>query len=237
MYIESVCEERKKMNQKKLVGDEAATFVEDNMTVGLGTGSTAEYMVKAVAKRVKEEGLQLTCVSTSTVTEKLAKDLGLNVKDLAEVDAIDLTIDGADEISPTYQGIKGGGGALLFEKIVATNSKRNIWIADASKLVETLGAFPLPVEVVSFGSEHLFATFEAKGYQPSYRLDEEGNKFKTDAGHFIIDLHLEKIEDPKKLAQALKNEVGVVEHGLFIDIVDQVIVGQDDGNTEILHAN
>src|SRR5699024_4934424 len=103
MYIESVCEERKKMNQKKLVGDEAATFVEDNMTVGLGTGSTAEYMVKAVAKRVKEEGLQLTCVSTSTVTEKLAKDLGLNVKDLAEVDAIDLTIDGADEISPTYQ--------------------------------------------------------------------------------------------------------------------------------------
>ncbi len=224
------------MNQKKLVGDEAATFVEDNMTVGLGTGSTAEYMVKAVAKRVKEEGLQLTCVSTSTVTEKLAKDLGLNVKNLAEVGTIDLTIDGADEISPDYQGIKGGGGALLFEKIVATNSKKNIWIADATKLVDTLGAFPLPVEVVPFGSEHLFATFSKKGYQPSYRLDAEGNKFKTDAGHFIIDLHLEKIEEPKKLAQALKNEVGVVEHGLFIDIVDQVIVSNEDGEIEIFHA-
>ena len=102
-----------KMDQKKLVGDKAATFVEDNMTVGLGTGSTAKYMVEAVAKRVKEEGLNLTCVSTSTVTEKQAKKLGLNVKTLAEVGEIDLTIDGADEISPDFQGIKGGGGALI----------------------------------------------------------------------------------------------------------------------------
>ena len=224
------------MEQKKLVGDKAAMFVEDQMTVGLGTGSTAEYMVKAVAKRVEEEGLNITCVATSIVTEKLAKDLGLNVKDLAEVAEIDLTIDGADEISPAYQGIKGGGGALLFEKIVAINSKKNIWIADTTKLVDTLGAFPLPVEVVSFGSEHLFAAFEAKGYQPAYRLDTDGNKFETDAGNLIIDLHLEKIEEPKKLAQELKNEVGVVEHGLFINIVDQAIVGHDDGEIEIFHA-
>lgn len=224
------------MDQKKLVGDKAATFVEDNMTVGLGTGSTAKYMVKAVAKRVEEEGLNLTCVSTSTVTEKQAKKLGLNVKNLAEVGKIDLTIDGADEISPDFQGIKGGGGALLFEKIVAVNSKKNIWIVDESKLVDTLGAFPLPVEVVTLGSEHLFANFERQGYQPTYRLDENQNKFKTDAGNLIIDLHLEKIKDPKELAQTLKNEVGVVEHGLFIDIVDQIIVGDDEGNIQIMNV-
>lgn len=223
------------MNQKKLVGDKAATYVEDHMTVGLGTGSTAEYMVEAVAKRVKEEGLNLTCVSTSSVTEKQAKDLGLTVKDLAEVDEIDLTIDGADEISPAFQGIKGGGGALLFEKIVATNSKKNIWIADDSKMVDTLGEFPLPVEVVTLGSEHLFKKFEQKGYKPEYRIDKD-EKFKTDAGNIIIDLHLGTIKDPKNLAQELSQMVGVVEHGLFIDVVDQVIVGNAAGETEVLRA-
>jgi ribose 5-phosphate isomerase A len=223
------------MNQKKLVGDKAATYVEDNMVLGLGTGSTAEYMVEAVAKRVQEEGLNLTCVSTSSVTEKQAKGLGLNVKDLAEVDEIDLTIDGADEISPDFQGIKGGGGALLFEKIVATNSQKNLWIVDESKMVETLGKFPLPVEVVTLGSEHLFKAFKQKGYKPEYRMDKD-EKFKTDAGNLIIDLHLGTIEDPKKFAQALNETVGVVEHGLFIDIVDQVIVGNAAGETETLHV-
>lgn len=224
------------MNEKKLVGDKAATFVEDNMVVGLGTGSTAAYMVEAVAKRVKEEGLNLTCVSTSIATRKQATELGLNVVDLAEVDEIDLTIDGADEISPDFQGIKGGGGALLFEKIVATNSKKNIWIVGDSKLVDQLGAFPLPVEVVKFGSEHLFTTFEEKGYKPAYRMADDETKFVTDAEHYIIDLHLETIENPKALAKELKNEIGVVEHGLFIDIVNQVIVSNDQGEIEIIEA-
>lgn len=225
-----------KMNQKKLVGDKAATFIEDNMIVGLGTGSTAAYMVEAVAKRAKDEGLNLTCVSTSIATRKQATELGLNVVDLAEVGEIDLTIDGADEISPDFQGIKGGGGALLFEKIVATNSKKNIWIVDESKLVEQLGAFPLPVEVVKFGSEHLFSMFKEQGYKPKYRMTDENEKFETDADHYIIDLHLEKIEDPKALAKELNNEVGVVEHGLFIDIVNHVIVGNDQGEIESLEA-
>lgn len=224
------------MNQKKLVGDKAATFIEDNMTVGLGTGSTAAYMVEAVAKRAKEEGLNLTCVSTSIATRKQATALGLNVVDLAEVDEIDLTIDGADEISPDFQGIKGGGGAHLFEKIVATNSKKNIWIVDDSKLVEQLGAFPLPVEVVKFGSEHLFTTFKERGYNPQYRMTDENTTFETDADNYIIDLHLEKISDPKALAKELKNEVGVVEHGLFIDIVNQVIVGNDQAEIKIIEA-
>ncbi|HIZ71880.1 MAG TPA: ribose-5-phosphate isomerase RpiA [Candidatus Atopostipes pullistercoris] len=221
------------MNQKQLVGEKAATFVEDGMVVGLGTGSTAVYMVQALAERVKNEKLSIVCVSTSKATEKLALSLGLNMKPLAEVNKIDLTIDGADEISPDFHGIKGGGGALLYEKIVATNSKKNLWIVDDSKLVNTLGKFPLPVEVVPFGCEHLFEKFKEKGYRPEYRKDEEGAKFITDSDHFIIDLYLEKIEDPKAFANELKNEVGVVEHGLFIDIVDQVIAGTPDGKIEI----
>lgn len=224
------------MNQKKLVGDKAATFVEDKMVVGLGTGSTAVYMVKAVAKRVKEEGLHLTCVSTSHATRELATELGLNVVDLSEVDAIDLTIDGADEVSTDFQGIKGGGGAHLFEKIVAENSNKNIWIVDESKEVEVLGAFPLPVEVVPFGHELLFRIFEEKGYSPELRMHDAGKPFETDSDNFIIDLHLEQIAEPKALAQELKMLTGVVEHGLFIDIVDQVIIGNDQGEVEIRTA-
>lgn len=224
------------MNQKKLVGDKAATFVEDNMVLGLGTGSTAVYMVKAVAKRAKEEGLNLTCVSTSIATRKLATDLGLNVVDLSGVDSIDLTIDGADEVSKDFQGIKGGGGAHLFEKIVAENSKKNIWIVDESKDVEVLGAFPLPVEVVPFGYEFLLQKFKEKGYEPVLRVTESGQIFETDSGNYILDLHLEKIENPKSLAQELKAQTGVVEHGLFIDIVDQVILSNDQGVIEIRTA-
>ena len=224
------------MNQKKLVGDKAATFVEDNMVLGLGTGSTAVYMVKAVAKRAKEEGLNLTCVSTSIATRKLANDLGLNVVDLSEVDSIDLTIDGADEVSKDFQGIKGGGGAHLFEKIVAENSKENIWIVDESKDVEVLGAFPLPVEVVPFGYELLLQKFKEKGYEPVLRVTESGQIFETDSGNYILDLHLEKIENPKSLAQELKVQTGVVEHGLFIDIVDQVILSNEQGEIEIRTA-
>ncbi len=224
------------MNQKKLVGDKAATFVENNMVLGLGTGSTAVYMVKAVAKRAKEEGLNLTCVSTSIATRKLATDLGLNVVDLSEVDSIDLTIDGADEVSKDFQGIKGGGGAHLFEKIVAENSKKNIWIVDESKDVEVLGAFPLPVEVVPFGYELLLQKFKEKGYEPVLRVTESGQIFETDSGNYILDLHLEKIENPKSLAQELKAQTGVVEHGLFIDIVDQVILSNEQGEIEIRTA-
>lgn len=224
------------MNQKKLVGDKAATFVEDNMVLGLGTGSTAEYMVKAVAKRAKEEGLNLTCVSTSLATRELATELGLTVVDLAEVDTIDLTIDGADEVSQDFQGLKGGGGAHLYEKIVAENSKKNIWIVDESKDVELLGAFPLPVEVVPFGHELLIKTFKAKGYAPVLRVNEAGKPFETDSKNYVIDLHLEKIEDPKPLAQELKMQTGVVEHGLFIDVVDQVIFGTEQGEVEIRTA-
>ncbi|MDT2596119.1 ribose-5-phosphate isomerase RpiA [Enterococcus dongliensis] len=217
------------MNLKELVGIEAAKFVKDGMTVGLGTGSTAYYLVKELGRRVNEEGLKITGVVTSSKTEEQAKELGIPLKAIDEVDSVDLTIDGADEISADFQGIKGGGAALLFEKVVATYSKDCIWIVDESKMVDKLGKFPLPVEVVPFGGHNLFRLFEAKGYRPTWRKTEADELLTTDGGHYIIDLHLEVIEDPRALAKELDDYVGVVEHGLFIDMISRAIVGTPEG--------
>lgn len=217
------------MNLKEMVGYKAAEFVKDGMTVGLGTGSTAYYMVEAIGKRVKEDGLQIVGVTTSFKTADHARALGIPLKDIDEVEKIDLTIDGADEISSQYQGIKGGGAAHLFEKIVANLSDKNIWIVDESKLVDQLGAFPLPIEVVHFGSGQLFKLFEKKGYKPTWRNDEEGEQLVTDSGNLIIDLNMGLIEEPIKLAKWLDSLTGVVEHGLFLNCVNTVIVGTSEG--------
>lgn len=217
------------MNIKQMVGYKAAEFVKDGMIVGLGTGSTAYYMVEAVGKRVKEEGLQIVGVTTSFRTADHAREWGIPLKDIDDVDHIDVTIDGADEISSEYQGIKGGGAAHLFEKVVANLSDQNIWIVDESKLVEQLGAFPLPVEVVHFGAGQVFRLFEKSGYKPSWRMDEDGERLVTDSGNLIIDLHMGVIEEPKRLATWLDSITGVVEHGLFLDCVDRVIVGSEQG--------
>lgn len=218
-----------KMNLKKMVGVEAAKFVKDGMIVGLGTGSTAFYMVEEVGRRVNEEGLKITGVTTSNATREQAAALGIPLKSVDEVSHIDLTIDGADEVDSQFSGIKGGGAALLFEKIVATYSKDCIWIVDQSKMVETLGAFPLPVEVVPYGHQQLLRIFEEKGYQPTLRKNEDGSTLVTDGGHHIIDLHLGKIPDVKSLAHELDETVGVVEHGLFIGFTSRVIVGYPEG--------
>lgn len=222
------------MNVKQLVGEKAAEYVKDGMVVGLGTGSTAYYMVEAIGRKVSE-GLDITGVTTSNRTQEQAEKLGIPLKSVDEVDTIDLTIDGADEISDTYQGIKGGGAAHLFEKIVADNSKRVIWIVDDSKMVEDLGAFPLPVEVVPYGSQQLFRLFEKKGYRPSFRKDSQDQYYVTDAGHYIIDLHMQKIEHPHELADWLDSLTGMVEHGLFLDRVNTIIVGSETG-VEIIEA-
>lgn len=223
------------MNLKELVGIEAAKYVKNGMIVGLGTGSTAYYLVKELGRRVKEEGLQITGVVTSSKTEQQAKELGIPLKAIDDVESVDLTIDGADEISADFQGIKGGGAALLFEKVVATYSKDCIWIVDESKMVNKLGNFPLPVEVVPFGSHNVFRLFESKGYKPTWRMNEANELLTTDGGHHIIDLNLEVIEDPRKLAAELDTCVGVVEHGLFIDMISRVIVGTSEG-PKILEA-
>lgn len=217
------------MNLKELVGIEATKFVKDGMTVGLGTGSTAYYLVKELGRRVNEEGLKITGVVTSSKTEQQAKELGIPLKAIDDVESVDLTIDGADEISDDFQGIKGGGAALLFEKVVATYSKDCIWIVDESKMVNKLGNFPLPVEVVPFGSHNVFRLFESKGYKPTWRMTDSNELLTTDGGHYIIDLHLEVIEDPHALAAELDKCVGVVEHGLFIDMISRVIVGTPEG--------
>ncbi|WP_028273655.1 ribose-5-phosphate isomerase RpiA [Atopococcus tabaci] len=217
------------MELKKMVGYKAAEFVEEGMVVGLGTGSTAYYMVEALGKRIKEEGLTITGVTTSSRTSEHAQSVGIPLKDIDEVEKIDVTIDGADEISADYQGIKGGGGALLFEKIVASYSDKVIWIVDESKLVDKLGAFPLPVEVVSFGSGQLLRLFEKKGYRPTLRTDEDGQTYQTDSGNYIIDLEMNEITNPHQLGEWLDGLTGVVEHGLFLDCVHTVIVGYEDG--------
>lgn len=217
------------MNLKQLVGIKAAEFVEDGMIVGLGTGSTAYYMVEEIGRRMREEGLKITGVTTSSGTKAQAESLGIPLKSIDEVPVVDLTIDGADEISADFQGIKGGGAALLFEKIVASYSKQTIWIVDGSKMVDQLGRFPLPVEVIPYGSQQLMRLFKEKNYQPVLRQTETGETVVTDSGHYIIDLHLERIDDPEKLATYLDQLVGVVEHGLFLNMVSKVVVASENG--------
>lgn len=217
------------MNLKQMAGIEAAKYVENGMIVGLGTGSTAKFMVDEIGRRIKEEGLSIVGVTTSKETERQALELGIPLKGIDDVPYVDLTIDGADEISEDFQGIKGGGAALLFEKIVATYSKKCIWIVDDSKLVKKLGKFPLPVEVVPYGSQQLIRLFEEKGYAPVLRTTSIGDTLVTDGGHYIIDLHLKEITDPIALGAYLDQLVGVVEHGLFLTIVSTVIVGGESG--------
>ena len=226
------------MNQnelKQLVGQKAVEFIKDNMTVGLGTGSTVKYMVDALGERVKNENLHIVGVPTSNRTAKQARDLGITVKSVDEVDHIDLTIDGADEISADFQGIKGGGAAHLFEKIVATNSNKVMWIVDESKMVDKLGKFPLPLEVIPYGSKQLFKKLAKKGLNPQFRLDENGQHVLTDSKNYVIDLHLGEIDHPHELADYLIKQVGIVEQGLFLDMVNTVIVGRQDG-PEVLQA-
>ena len=213
---------------KKAAGIKAAEYVTDGMVVGLGTGSTAYYFVEEIGRRVKEENLNVLCVTTSSQTTKQAESLGIPLTSIDKVDAIDVTVDGADEVDQAFNGIKGGGGALLMEKIVAVPTQNYIWVVDESKLVAKLGAFKLPVEVVQYGAEKLCRYFDSVGYKPSFR-EKDGQRFVTDMGNFIIDLDLGVIEDPYTFAHMLKSMVGVVEHGLFNQMVDKVVVAGQAG--------
>lgn len=217
------------MELKQLVGIKAAEYIKDGMIVGLGTGSTAYYFVEEIGRRMKEENLDIIGVTTSIRTQEQAEGLGIPLKSVDEVSHIDITVDGADEISDDFQGIKGGGGAHLYEKIVAEHSEQIIWIVDDSKMVEKLGAFPLPVEVVKYGSQQVFHRLEAKGYKPEFRKNEAGSLYQTDEENYIIDLHLGVIEDPIALGTELDQMVGVVEHGLFLNRVNLVLIGTAEG--------
>lgn len=217
----------------------AVDLIEDGMKLGLGTGSTAAWMVRALAERVRDENLRLTCVPTSSRTADLGRELGLKIVTLDEAGWLDLTIDGTDEFDADLNLIKGGGGALLMEKIVATASDRMVVITDASKEVKTLGAFPLPVEVVPFGwqasrmlIEELLSAMDVMGTQATLRMNGS-RPYVTDEGNHILDLSLGRIGNPRQVAMALNQVPGVVENGLFIDICDAVVIGFGDGRVEM----
>ncbi|MCH5461656.1 ribose-5-phosphate isomerase RpiA [Lactobacillus sp. LC28-10] len=213
---------------KKIAGYKAAELVEDGMTVGLGTGSTVRYLLDALGERIKKDGVHFTGVPTSNRTAEYGRNLGMEIKSLDDVDTIDITIDGADEVDPQINGIKGGGGAQTWEKLVATNSKECAWIVDESKVVDQLGKFPLPVEVLEYGHHQLVNRLADLGYKPEVR-QKDGKLFRTDEGNIIVDLHLGKIAAPYDLADELSNMTGVVEHGLFLDMTKTVVIGTQDG--------
>lgn len=213
----------------------AVALVEDGMKLGLGTGSTASVMVEVLAERVRAEGLSLRCAATSKATAELAERLGLKVESLDQIGWLDLTIDGADEVDPDLHLIKGGGGAHLREKVVAAASDRMVVIADPGKVVDQLGMFPLPVEVLQFGFEAsrkliraALDQLELGGHDVMQRL-RGSDAWVTDEGNFILDLHLKAIPDAPALARALSAIPGVVEHGLFLGMCDLAIIGKPDG--------
>ncbi|CAH0347099.1 ribose-5-phosphate isomerase RpiA [Bacillus sp. CECT 9360] len=211
---------------KKIAGEKAADFVQDGMIIGLGTGSTVYWTIKKIAERIKG-GLRVKGIPSSSNTERWAIEFGIPLTDFSEVQNLDLTIDGADEIDPNFNLIKGGGGALLREKIVSISSKELIIVADDSKIVSQLGNFPLPVEVVPFGWEITAQKIAQLGCSPALRMKDD-RIFSTDNGNYILDCTFESIPDPEMTHNHLKLIVGVVETGLFIGMADKVIIGESN---------
>lgn len=215
-------------------------FINPNKVFGLGTGSTVNYLIKEIHEAYVSKGQSITAVSTSEETTNLARRLGMNIIDLDQVDELDVVIDGADEVDPKNNLIKGGGGALLMEKIVASHSKQFIVIVDDSKIVSKLGKFPLPIEIVRFGSEKTKSSVEKLlsrlGYQKPkvYFRGASPGKYVTDQQNYILDLHLNEIEDVRQMYQGLIGIVGVVEVGLFIDMAAKIIIGDTDGSCKVI---
>lgn len=221
------------MNPKEVAGREAAELVKDGMKVGLGTGSTAYFAIVAIGEKVKA-GMQISATATSRQTEVLAEEHGIPLLSLADIGRLDLTIDGADEITPELYLTKGGGGALLREKMVALQSEQVIIIGGAGKKVDKLGAFPLPIEVVPFGHEITKGKLQAINLNPVLRQHEDGSIYVTDNQNYIYDCHVGVIDDPVQLDQQVKLLTGVVETGLFLGIASQAIIGYEDGTTRVL---
>lgn len=228
---------------KRAAAEEAVKMVKDGMRLGLGTGSTAAWFIELLAERIKRDNLNITGTATSERSAKQASRLGIKLVTLDEAGWLDLTVDGADEFDKDLNLIKGGGGALLQEKIVATASDRVVILTDASKQVEHLGAFPLPVEVEPFGwqttkaiIEDMLEGMDVDGRLAQLRLNKDA-PYMTDCGHYIIDLHLKRIGDIEEMADNLNRIAGVVDNGLFIDIADEVIVGHEDGTADVIVLN
>ncbi len=216
---------------KEVSGTYAANLVQEGMAVGLGTGSTAKFAILRLGERVKE-GLNIVAIPTSEASAQLAKELGIKLVSFGEVTHLDITIDGADEIDPNFYMLKGGGGALLREKIVASITKRQICIVDPNKTVEKLGKFPLPVEVIKFGWEVVARKIESMGGKYKVR-QRDGQNYVTDNGNYILDCDFYPIENPPELEKAIKMVPGVVEVGLFINLAHTLIMGHASGECTV----
>jgi ribose 5-phosphate isomerase A len=216
---------------KRLVGQRATEFVEDGMAVGLGTGTTSVMFIQALGERVKA-GLKIRCVASSYASAALAKSLGMDVMNLNELPELDVYIDGADEVGPGLALIKGGGGALLREKIVASSAKKFIVVADSTKVVEKLGKFPLPVEVIKMALPLVTRKLRDLGLNPVQRHHPDGSVYITDEGNFILDCASGKIEHPAATAAAIRAVIGVVEHGLFLGMATVALIAGEGGVTE-----
>jgi ribose 5-phosphate isomerase A len=224
-----------KDQEKEIAARAAVELVRDGQIVGLGTGSTAAYAVRFLGERVRT-GLKIKGIPTSVRTKELAASLGIPLATLEEFQQIDIGIDGADEIDPELRLIKGGGGALLREKIVASVARQFVVIADSSKQVARLGKFPVPVEVIPFAQTLVSKKIEGLGASVKAREYAYGNPFVTDEGHHILDCSFGEIADPESLARELDHMAGVVEHGLFIGMASMALIGNGERVIEVRRA-
>ncbi|MGM0602585.1 MAG: ribose-5-phosphate isomerase RpiA [Bacillota bacterium] len=221
------------MKAKRLAGEKAAEYVKNGMFVGLGTGSTAYWAIQKLSSMVKA-GLKIKAVPTSKETAELARKGGIELIELADIEKLDLTIDGADEVDSELNLIKGGGGALLREKIVASASDKLIIVADESKLSARLGSFPLAVEICKFSWEFTKRQIEKLGCSGKLRENEDGETFITDNENYIIDCDFSVIDKPVQMAVDLNRIPGVVENGIFPEMADVIVVGYKNGDVRII---
>ena len=230
MATKDAMEQQNRLKQQ--AAERALKLVEPGMAVGLGSGSTATLWIKLLGEKVRDEGLKIRAIASSDDSEKLGRSYGIPFTTFAETPSLDLTVDGADEVAPGLALIKGGGGKLLREKIVASASKRFVIVADASKQVEKLGKFPLPVEVIQMAEPLVSRELKAMGFTPKIRTNKDGSNYITDEGNFILDCSGVLIDDPKAMAAKLDSIVGVVEHGLFLGMANLALIAEDQGVVE-----
>lgn len=218
---------------KDSAGKAALDFIKDGMVVGLGTGSTASCFIEHLIEKCKS-GLKIKAVATSTRSTEQAKKGGIPFLDINEITSVDITVDGADEIDHSKRMIKGGGGALMREKIIASMSKEVVIVVDESKYVKKLGKFPVPVEIIPFAYKATISHLEKKGYNGKLRLDSSNQLYKTDNGNYIYDIHFPNlIDDPEAQNQQLVSIPGIVETGFFFHLANRLIIGYKDGQVEI----
>jgi ribose 5-phosphate isomerase A len=217
---------------KQLAAERALELVEPGMTVGLGSGSTATLWIRLLGEKVRDQGLKIRAIASSDDSERLGRSYGIPFTTFEESPGLDLTVDGADEVAPGLALIKGGGGKLLREKIVASASKRFVVVADGSKQVEKLGRFPLPVEVIRMAEPLVSRELGEMGFTPRIRTNRDGSNYRTDEGNLILDCSGILMDDPAAIAAKLDAMVGVVEHGLFLGMAKMALIAEESGVVE-----